>query len=111
MEFEPGQTVVVEATIVNIYHPDRDEAYQTLGLQLKGDGQALQTNVRNVRALEPEEEDGDEDEMMAAGEKAKRPVNNKAKRASHDKALFPHLSKAAAARSAPGKSRGDAEDD
>lgn len=93
MEFEPGQKVLIEATVIHVYHPDRDESWQALGLNLTGTGQSLQTSVKNVRPLSPEEEA--EDEEQAGGEKAKRPAKDKSQRPAQNKGLSHSSFKAA----------------
>src|SRR6185369_9303506 len=108
MDFQPGQKVLVEAMIMHIYHADRDETWQTLGLQLTGDGQSLQTNVRNVRPADPEEDEG---QAAGATEKRKAPAANKAKRPAANKGLSHSSFKAAAAASSKQETAGDAEDD
>jgi hypothetical protein len=50
MKFSLGQRVLIAARVQQLYHADREESWQSLGLQLT-DGQHLITNVRNC---EPE---------------------------------------------------------
>jgi hypothetical protein len=84
MSFSPGDRVLIEASVVQVYHPDREPAYQSLGLQLAGDGQHLHTNVSNVRlapappAEEKAEEPGEDKALCPAANKALRPRTNKA---------------------------------
>lgn len=50
MPFKPGEYVLIHARVVNVYGADREEAYQTYGLQL-ADGQGMQTNIGNLEAI------------------------------------------------------------
>jgi hypothetical protein len=85
MSFQPGDRVLIEASVVQVYHPDREPAYQSLGLQLAGDGQHLHTNVSNVR-LAPVETPLVEAKAEEPGEdKALRPAANKALKPRHTK--------------------------
>ncbi len=79
LPYQQGDVVLIEARVVNVYHADREEAMQSLGLQLLGDGQALQTNPRNCRlrdawsdVSEPEAK-----ERKPAANKARRPKESK----------------------------------
>lgn len=55
MAFLPGDRVLVRARVQNAPKADREEAYQTYSLILT-DGQNLQTNVKNLEAIEQKAE-------------------------------------------------------
>ncbi len=83
MRYEPGEKVYVEAHVLRIYHPDREERDQVVDLQLST-GQHLQTSPLNLRAVDDDEdepEEGDEPTQT----KARRTPKNKAKRPAADK--------------------------
>jgi hypothetical protein len=86
MSFQPGDRVLIEASVVQVYHPDREPAYQSLGLQLAGDGQHVLTNVSNVRLAPVEASFAEEKAAEAAEDKALRPAANKALRPRTNKA-------------------------
>ena len=68
MNLKQGDKVLVEATVLRTYGgEDTDEAYRSVDLQL-GDGQLLQTNIRNIREVESAVPQG----------KATKPHENKA---------------------------------
>lgn len=54
MSYSPGDRVLIEARVQTHYHPDRDLAMQSVGVQL-ADGQHLITNPRNLRLIPAEE--------------------------------------------------------
>jgi len=59
MPFKPGEYVILHARVIHVYGADREEAYQTYGLQLS-DGQGLQTNIANLEAVPAVPEPGPE---------------------------------------------------
>src|SRR5215213_4141748 len=52
MVFQPGERVYVLAQVQHHYHPTREEAMQSVGLQLE-DGQGIATNPRNLVRVPP----------------------------------------------------------
>lgn len=71
--FNPGDYVLIRARVQQIYHADRGPEWETYSLIL-GDGQNLQTNVRNLRAEAKE----DDDEGKPAAKAMTRPPATKA---------------------------------